>query len=313
MTWALDKHITGLRGSLTALAPLSALTWLKVGGPADWLFCPRDEEDLRHFLIQCPRDMPLTFLGAGSNMLVRDGGIGGTVIHLTPHLNAHSHVGTHITAQAGCSDAVLARYAAAQGLSGLEFMVTIPGTIGGGLIMNAGCYGKEFKDVLICAEGFDREGKRFCVKPDEIGMGYRHSAVPPDWIFTSAVFATDFDDQPAIRARMKAMLTSRAETQPIGARTGGSTFANPDNGPADGKAWQAIEAAGCRDMRKGGASLSPKHCNFLINDGTATAAELEGLGEEVRTAVARHAGVDLRWEIKRIGRKNKGNAGGDHV
>ena len=243
-------------------------------------------------------------LGAGSNTLVRDGGVKGVVIHLAKHINVLSHKTGELRAEAGCSDAEAARYAAKAGLTGLEFMVTIPGTIGGGLIMNAGCYGKEFKDVLIRAEGFQRDGTPFSITPEDIEMRYRNTSVPEGWIFTAATFEVADSEGKDIRGRMKEMIAARADSQPVGVRTGGSTFANPDGA----KAWQIIDAAGCRGLQRGDASISEKHCNFLINKGNASADDLEQLGEQVRDAVETNSGIRLRWEIKRIGRKGGTNA-----
>lgn len=281
--------------------PLSEITWLKVGGAADWLFEPLSIEELQLFLSHLPDKFPVTVIGAGSNLLVRDGGIDGVVIRLAGVMaEIHLH-GNELYAGAGCSDGDVARYAAREGRSGIEFLIGIPGTIGGGLRMNAGCYGREFKDVIVQATAVTRTGDLITATPDEMGMAYRHSDAPKDWIFVSAQLATHKDDTLKIRATMKDMIASRGAGQPVGARTGGSTFANPDGH----KAWQVIDAAGCRGLTVGGAHISEKHCNFLINDGTATAADLERLGEEVRARVAAHSNVELRWEIKRIGRAEK--------
>jgi UDP-N-acetylmuramate dehydrogenase len=304
MSYRLEQQIKGLRGALTKAAPLAKLTWLRVGGIADWLFTPADADDLQNFLRQCPSDIPVMPLGAGSNTLVRDGGVEGVVIHLAKNINALSHTTGELRAEAGCSDAEVARYAAKAGLTGLEFMVTIPGTIGGGLIMNAGCYGKEFKDVLIRAEGFQRDGTPFSITPVDIEMRYRNTSVPEGWIFTAAHFEVANSAGEDIRGRMKEMIAARADSQPVGVRTGGSTFANPDGT----KAWQIIDAAGCRGLQRGDASISEKHCNFLINKGNASADDLEQLGEQVRDAVESNSGIRLRWEIKRIGRKGGTNA-----
>jgi len=293
------ETFSGLKGAFLLMEELAILTWMRVGGPADWLFSPEDSSDLQTFLKQCPIDVPLTCLGAGSNSLIRDGGIGGVVIHLSAHLTRIEHENTVIRAEAGCADSEVARYAAKAGVGGLEFLVSIPGTIGGGVIMNAGCYGKEFKDVLIDAEGLTRSGESVLLTPEDLQLSYRHSQVPEDVIITAARLKGLPADQAKIRASMKQMLSNRAASQPVGVRTGGSTFANPEGG----KAWQQIDAAGCRGMQRGGASVSEKHCNFLINRGNATAADIEQLGEDVRAAVAAHSGTKLRWEIKRMGRQ----------
>ena len=291
------ERFSGLKGSFLPMAELAGLTWMRVGGPADWLFSPQDISDLQTFLKQCPADVQLTCLGAGSNSLIRDGGIGGVVIHLSAHLTRIEHDNTVIRAEAGCADSEVARYAAKAGVGGLEFLVSIPGTIGGGVIMNAGCYGKEFKDVLIDAEGLTRSGESVLLTPEDLQLSYRRSEVPQDVIITAARLKGQLADQAEIRASMKQMLSNRVASQPVGVRTGGSTFANPE----DSKAWQQIDAAGCRGMQRGGARVSEKHCNFLINQGNATAADIEQLGEDVRAAVNAHSGTELRWEIRRMG------------
>ena len=298
MTGTLPSYFTGIKGIVTPNASLAGLTWLGVGGRADWLFEPENEADLQLFLSQYPSDFPLHIIGAGSNMLVRDGGIDGVVIRLSGEFSEIRHENGIIHAGAGTSDGEVARFAAKQSRAGLSFMIGIPGTIGGGLRMNAGCYGTEFKDVLVSASAIDRQGQAFTATPAEMNMRYRASDAPQDWIFTSAQFATTLGDKDRLRAEMKSMIASRSEAQPVGVRTGGSTFANPDGH----KAWQVIDAAGCRGLRKGGALLSEKHCNFLINEGQATAEDLEQLGEEVRERVRQHSGIELRWEIRRIGR-----------
>lgn len=292
------ETFTGVNGRLQPMAELAGLTWMRVGGPADWLFSPTDVSDLQTFLQQCPDDVPVTCLGAGSNSLIRDGGIDGVVLHLASHLTRVTHEGDEVCAEAGCADSEVARYAAKQGLSGLEFLVSIPGTIGGGIVMNAGCYGTEFKDVLIEAEGLTRQGELVRLKAADLQLSYRRSQLPAGMIVTSARFRVQPGDSAAIRKTMKQMLANRAASQPVGVRTGGSTFANPEGG----KAWQQIDAAGCRGRQRGGASVSEKHCNFLINQGNATAEDIEQLGEDVRAAVAAHSGTELRWEIRRMGR-----------
>ncbi|EHI47727.1 UDP-N-acetylenolpyruvoylglucosamine reductase [SAR116 cluster alpha proteobacterium HIMB100] len=304
-----DKF-TGVNGQLQPMAELAGLTWMRVGGPADWLFTPADISDLQNFLRQCPEDVPITCLGAGSNSLIRDGGMDGIVIHLAAHLTKITHTDNEIYAEAGCADSEVARYAAKQNLTGLEFLVSIPGTIGGGIVMNAGCYGTEFKDVLIEGEGLTHQGEQVNFSAADLQLSYRRSQLPADIILTSARFRAEPGDNAVIRQTMKQMLANRAASQPVGVRTGGSTFANPDGG----KAWQQIDAAGCRGLQRGGASVSEKHCNFLINQGTATAADIEELGEEVRAAVAAHSGTKLRWEIRRMGRplsKQNANGGAD--
>ena len=308
MSRTLPSYFDGITGKVSPDAALSGLTWLGVGGRADWLFEPEDDADLQRFLAQYNTNSPLHIIGAGSNMLVRDGGIDRGLIRLTGQFAEIQHQAGFIHAGAGASDGEVARFAAKQGRAGLSFMIGIPGTVGGGLRMNAGCYGSEFKDVLVSASGFDRQGKAFTATPDEMNMRYRASDAPQGWVFTSAKFATVEGDKDTLRAEMKSMIASRADAQPIGARTGGSTFANPDGH----KAWQVIDAAGCRGLRKGGALLSEKHCNFLINEGQATAEDLEQLGEEVRDRVKQHSGIELRWEIRRIGKHPSDADEGEH-
>ena len=291
------NQLPDVRGSYTSNEPMAHHTWFGVGGPADIIFNPTDEDDLVHFLAGCPNEIPLFTVGAGSNLLVRDGGITGVVIKLTRHMKKITHDGICITAQTGATDADVARYAQKAGIGGLEFLIGIPGTIGGGLRMNAGAYGSEFQDITIRAHGFDRNGNRISATPAEMGLAYRHSDAPASWIFTSAELRGTKGESTAIRMQMKSIIGSRVDAQPRGVRTGGSTFANPKGG----KAWQEIEKAGCRGLQIGGAQVSEKHCNFLINNGSATAEDIETLGETVRQRVLADGGPDLRWEIRRIG------------
>ncbi|MEC8129388.1 MAG: UDP-N-acetylmuramate dehydrogenase [Pseudomonadota bacterium] len=302
MTGTLFDRLPLVRGDYAAAVPMAGHTWFGVGGPADIIFSPADAADLGSFLAACPADIPLLAVGAGSNLLVRDGGIGGVVIRTPAHMNAVSHDGETVLAGAGALDAEVARHAAKAGLAGLEFLIGIPGTVGGGLRMNAGAYGGEFRDVVIRAHGFDRSGTPFSATPDDMGMAYRHSDAPDDWIFTHAEFRAGAGDATRIRARMKEIVASRGDAQPRGVRTGGSTFANPPGG----KAWQEIDAAGCRGMEIGAAQVSEKHCNFLINRGGASAHDIESLGETVRNRVAARGGPALRWEIRRVGRLAEG-------
>ena len=302
MTGTLLDRLPQVRGDYAAAVPMAGHTWFGVGGPADIIFSPADAADLGSFLAACPADIPLLAVGAGSNLLVRDGGIGGVVIRTPAHMNAVSHDGDTVLAGAGALDAEVARHAAKAGLAGLEFLIGIPGTVGGGLRMNAGAYGGEFRDVVIRAHGFDRSGTPFSATPDDMGMAYRHSDAPDDWIFTHAEFRASAGDAARIRARMKEIVASRGDAQPRGVRTGGSTFANPPGG----KAWQEIDAAGCRGLEIGDAQVSEKHCNFLINRGGASAHDIESLGETVRNRVAARGGPALRWEIRRVGRLAEG-------
>ena len=302
MTGTLLDRLPQVRGDYAAAVPMAGHTWFGVGGPADIIFSPADAADLGSFLAACPADIPLLAVGAGSNLLVRDGGIGGVVIRTPAHMNAVSHDGETVLAGAGALDAEVARHAAKASLAGLEFLIGIPGTVGGGLRMNAGAYGGEFRDVVIRAHGFDRSGTPFSATPDDMGMAYRHSDAPDDWIFTHAEFRASAGDATRIRARMKEIVASRGDAQPRGVRTGGSTFANPPGG----KAWQEIDAAGCRGLEIGDAQVSEKHCNFLINRGGASAHDIESLGETVRNRVAARGGPALRWEIRRVGRLAEG-------
>ena len=293
------------RGELIPNAPMAKHTWFGVGGNADVMFCPKDSRDLADFMTKVDADIPLYPIGAGSNLLVRDGGVSGVVINMTTHMNSITQDGDQLIVGAGLHDADVARAAAKMGLAGLEFLIGIPGTIGGGLRMNAGAYGTEFKDIVISAEAIDRNGQTHTVTPEEMGMRYRHSDAPLDWVFTKAVLQAQTGaqtgaqngDTASIRARMKDIVSNRADAQPRGVRTGGSTFANPDGH----KAWQLIDAAGFRGHTQGKAMVSEKHCNFLINTGGATALDIETLGETVRKGVKSSAGVDLRWEIRRLG------------
>jgi UDP-N-acetylmuramate dehydrogenase len=307
MSGALIDRLPAVRGRLTADAPIGPLTWFRVGGPAEVLFRPADPDDLAEFLAATPRDIPVIVIGVGSNLLVRDGGILGVVIRLgrgfaeiTPKAEGEVCTG------AGALDLNVALTAAEAGVAGLEFLSGIPGTVGGGFRTNAGAYGSEFKDLLVSAEAVDRCGKVHRATPTELGLSYRHSEVPEDWIFTGAVFRGTPGDRAAIAERLAEIQAAREASQPIRARTGGSTFANPPGH----KAWELIDRAGCRGLSLGGATVSEKHANFLINTGGATAADLEGLGEDVRRRVYDHCGIMLEWEIRRIGEPAAGMAAG---
>ncbi len=292
-------HLPAVRGRLIENQSLAAVTWFRVGGAADVLFMPADAEDLTSVLAGLPSSVPITLVGVGSNLLIRDGGVEGVVIRLgrpfaaiTPEGPARLRVG------AGALDATVAKAAQDHGIGGLEFFSGIPGSIGGALRMNAGAYGRETKDVLVEAVAIDRSGGVHVIPCADMGFAYRHAAAPEDLTFIEAVFEGTPDDPEAINARMTEIAASRAATQPIKSRTGGSTFKNPDGE----KAWKLIDAAGCRGLTLGDAQVSELHCNFLINRGAATAADLEGLGEEVRRRVAETSGITLAWEIKRLGR-----------
>ncbi len=283
-------------------APLAGMTWFRVGGPADVLFLPVDADDLAAFLADAPKDVPLTVIGVGSNLLVRDGGVRGVVIRLGAALGAIAIEGECVRAGTAALDLAVARAALEAGLGGLEFMVGVPGTVGGGLRMNAGAYGGEFKDVLIEARGLDRSGVLRTLSRDEMGFTYRNSAAPSDLIFLDALFQAKPEAPAAIAARMEQITSSREASQPIRTRTSGSTFKNPDPAKTGGRsAWQLIDAAGARGLVHGDAQVSEQHCNFLINRAQARAADLEALGEEVRARVLKTTGVSLEWEIKRIG------------
>ncbi len=295
---ALRAGMPALRGSLAADAPLAPLTWFKTGGPADALFTPADEDDLAYFLARCPSEIPVTTIGLGSNLLVRDGGVGGVVVRLGRGFAALAVAGAAIEAGAAVPDVKLASAAAEAGLAGLAFLRGIPGSLGGALRMNGGAYGRECADVLVEAHGLDRSGAARRFAPADMGFTYRHCGVAADVIFTRATLAGTPGDPGAIRAEMAAITAARTATQPVNTRTGGSTFKNP----AGAKAWQLVDAAGCRGMVRGGAEVSALHANFLVNRGTASAADLEELGELVRARVLAASGVALEWEIARVGR-----------
>lgn len=290
-------HLPSVRGKLDANCPLAPTTWFRVGGVAEVLFKPADADDLADFLRQKSPDIPITVIGVASNLLVRDGGVAGVVIRLSPAFSLIRVDGSSLYAGAAAIDLNVARAAQNAALAGLEFMSGIPGTVGGGLRMNAGAYGREFKDVVRSVDAITWSGERLNLSPHAMGFHYRHTDVRHDIIFIGAHFEGTPDDPVKIMERMRAIQTSRQDSQPIREKTGGSTFANPEGH----KAWKLIDAAGCRGLRMGGAMMSEHHCNFLINTGTATAADIENLGEEVRRRVHDHSGIDLRWEIKRIG------------
>ncbi len=292
------RQLPPVRGRLAANAPIGHLTWFRVGGSAELLFRPADEDDLAGFLAALPAEIPVTAIGVGSNLLVRDGGIAGVTIRLGRGFVGTETGADEVSAGAGALDANVALTAAQAGIAGLEFLSGVPGTVGGGFRTNAGAYGSEFKDVLISADAVDRNGRIHRVSAAELGFSYRHSGAPADWIFTGAVFRGTPGDRVAIAQRLAEIQAAREASQPIRARTGGSTFANP----AGHQAWQLIDAAGCRGIVRGGAMVSEKHTNFLINTGNATAADIEALGEEVRRRVSDRFGITLEWEIRRIGR-----------
>lgn len=296
-TQSLIDRLPPVRGRYTEGALLSKVTWFQVGGQAEVMFKPADLEDLQSFLANKPGDVPVFVLGVGSNLLVRDGGIPGVVIRLGGAFADIAVDQDTITAGAAALDLNVAKAAARAGLSGLEFYSGIPGTVGGALRMNAGAYSSETKDVLVSATSITAKGELITHKPETMNMRYRHCDIPVDQIFVGATFRTVAGTRDEIEARMREIQDARSDSQPIRSRTGGSTFKNPDNM----KAWQLIDAAGCRGLTRGGAQVSDQHCNFLINTGTASADDLEGLGEDVRTRVLERMKVSLEWEIKRIG------------
>ena len=296
---AIRAAAQSVRGKLSFDVALAPYTWFRVGGPAEALFSPADEEDLADFLERLPRDVPVTIIGVGSNLIVRDGGVRGVVIRLSPRGfgGVETTPDCKVIAGAAALDAQVARVAADAGVDGLAFFRGVPGAIGGALRMNAGAHGGETKDRLIEARGLDRSGALRVFSNSEMGFAYRHSEAPADVIFTRAVFQGASGAPEAIRAEMERITMAREASQPIREKTGGSTFKNPPGG----KAWQLVDAAGCRGLRIGDAQVSEMHCNFLLNVGAATAAEIEALGEEVRRRVRETSGVELHWEIKRIG------------
>ncbi len=293
-----------VRGRYQFDVPLAPLSWFRVGGKADVVFKPADPLDLAQFMAERPLELPITILGATSNLLIRDGGIRGVVIRLGRGFAEVVRDGrdeTMITAGAACLDRTVAQQAAEWGLAGMEFLVGVPGSIGGALRMNAGAYGQELADICVSAEICDNQGNLMSVPGEQLGFGYRHCLVSPRDVFIGCRLRGRLDDSAAVMARMQDIVDQREQTQPIRARTGGSTFQNPTPEQSPLKAWQLIDQAGCRGLTLGGAQVSPLHCNFLLNTGNATASDLEQLGELVRQRVLESSGVQLHWEIKRVG------------
>jgi len=287
-----------LRGRLQPEAPLKDFTWFRAGGPAEVLYSPADEADLAYFLKQTPAEIPVTVIGLGSNLLVRDGGIEGVVIRLGRGFGEIKIEEDHrLRVGAAVPDVKVARAAADAGISGLSFYRGIPGCVGGALRMNGGAHGRETKEVLVEARAIDRKGDIHVLPVAELNYAYRYCGAPEDFIFTEALFQGEPGDPAAILAEMDGIAAYREEVQPIKSRTGGSTFKNPPGR----KAWQLIDAAGCRGLTVGDAKVSEMHCNFLINEGNATGTDLETLGETVRARVKETSGVELEWEIKRLG------------
>src|SRR5215212_6375690 len=293
----LTSKMPQLRGRLMANQSLAELTWFRVGGPAQVLFMPEDEDDLAYFLQNLAAESPVMVVGLGSNLIVRDGGVPGVVIRLGRGFNEITVEGDRIRSGTAAPDVKVARTAQEAGLAGLAFLRGIPGGVGGALRMNGGAYGRETKDALVEARALDRQGRLHVLSNADMHYSYRHCGAPEDFIFTEAAFEGSPGDPAVIAAEMDKITESREATQPIKSRTGGSTFKNP---PGQ-KAWQLIDAAGCRGLIIGGAQVSELHCNFLINLGTATAADIETLGETVRRRVKDRSGIELEWEIKRMG------------
>ncbi|MGB0844448.1 MAG: UDP-N-acetylmuramate dehydrogenase [Alphaproteobacteria bacterium] len=302
-TRTLIDRLPKVRGSYRENFPLADFTWFRVGGPAEVVFKPADVDDLADFMRAVPKDIPLTVVGVGSNLLVRDGGLDGVVIRLSGKgFSSVSVEGARIKAGAGALDAMVAKQAAKAGLKGLGFLVGVPGTIGGALRMNAGAHGGETKDFLTSATVVTDTGEIKKLTPEEIGHTYRSCKVPKNWIFVAAEFDCQTGDTEELAAELKHIQKTREETQPIKSRTGGSTFKNPP----ENSSWKLVDQAGCRGLRIGGAQMSTMHCNFMLNVDQATAADLELLGETVRERVLDKTGIELQWEIKRIGKKTDG-------
>lgn len=297
-------NLSGVRGRTITKAPLAPFAWFRVGGVAELLFQPADPDDLAFFLEKLSLEIPVTVVGVGSNILIRDGGIAGVVVRLSAKGFGHigREPGNRIRAGAALPDRRLASFALEAELAGFEFFYGIPGTVGGALRMNAGANGVETRERLIAAHAIDRDGRRRAVMNADMGFSYRHSSAPEDLIFTEGIFQGMPRERDQIQTRMDAVEQHREAAQPIREKTGGSTFVNPPGH----KAWELIDAAGCRGLRIGGAMVSEKHCNFLINTGEASAYDLELLGETVRARVLETSGFALEWEIKRIGRFEEG-------
>lgn len=299
-----------IRGRYTENAPLGEKGWFRCGGTAEVLFKPADEDDLIEFLQKCPSDIPVYIFGALSNTIIRDGGLKGVTIRLGREFSDIEAEGDMVHVGALALDANVAKYAAENGIGGLEFLSGIPGTIGGAVKMNAGCYGVETKDVLQSATIITRQGKVQKLRPQDLGMKYRHTNLKDDQIVVSTILKGVLEDSFEVKKRIAEIKEKREQSQPIREKTGGSTFANPSPEdlvkaglPEDTKVWQLIDKVGGRGLEVGGAQMSIKHCNFMINKGNSTAADLENLGEEVRKRVANAYGIALRWEIKRLGDK----------
>ncbi|HKD21453.1 MAG TPA: UDP-N-acetylmuramate dehydrogenase [Rhizomicrobium sp.] len=300
MVSRISETLPEVRGTYSENAPLRDLVWFRAGGKAEILFRPADADDLSAFFSAKPDSIPVSIIGVGSNLLIRDGGIRGVVVRLPASFGRIAIEGTRVRVGAAALDAAVARAAADAGVGGLEFLRGIPGTIGGALRMNAGCYGSEIKDVFVEATAIDGAGRKHVLSREAMAFRYRKTGADENLVFVEAVLEGKKDDPDAVRARMSALVDAREASQPVKSRTGGSTFKNPDD--AEGrKAWQLIDGAGCRGLMVGAAQVSEKHCNFLINTGDARASDIEALGEEVRARVRAKFGVELEWEIKRVG------------
>lgn len=302
MTDLVQQAFDGARGRVTPQAPLGPRTWFRVGGAAEWLFQPADTQDLAAVMQKLSPELPVTALGACSNVIIRDGGLDGIVVRLARGFADVVVEEDGLVVGAACLDATVAEHAAQAGLAGLEFLAGIPGSIGGAVRMNAGAYGSDIATVLDWAEIVTRDGSIVTLEAGALNFGYRRSGLPEGAFVTRARLRGTPANPADVSARIADVRAAREQSQPVRARTGGSTFRNPDPDVSPRKAWELIDAAGCRGLTLGGAQVSEKHCNFLINTGSATAADLEALGEEVRKRVAQNAGVTLHWEIKRIGK-----------
>lgn len=304
MTRITPADLPPVRGRYVESADMSAITWFRVGGPADVLYTPADEADLAHFLKETPKNVPVYPVGVGSNLLVRDGGVRGVIVRLGAPFAHVSVEGRKVRAGAAALDAQVAKAAAKAGVAGLEFYRGVPGTIGGALAMNAGAYGAETKDLLLEAVAYDRDGHRRVFTNQEMNFSYRHCGAGEGLIFVEALFEGRHGVPAEIEARMAEIMKQREASQPIREKTGGSTFANPDPAVSGGlKSWQLIDKAGGRGRVVGDAQVSEQHCNFMINRGKASAADIETLVEGLRKDVLKETGVELRWEIRRIGER----------
>ena len=293
----LIERLPPVRGDYEAYADLAPKTWFRVGGPAEVLYTPADTEDLCSFMRAKPYDVPVTVIGLASNLLIRDGGIPGVTIKLGRAFNTIDADGTTLRCGGSAVDANVASKARDHAIAGLEFLTGIPGTVGGAVRMNAGAYGREIQNVLVTATAIDEHGKLIRLNNADLGFSYRHCSAPETWVFIGAELKGVSGNSDDITRRIREIRAEREDAQPVQSRTGGSTFANP----SEAKAWELIDQAGCRGLKRGGAMVSEKHCNFLVNTGTATAADLEGLGEEVRQRVRDTTGIPLTWEIRRVG------------